>query len=147
MPTILRRDARDLMAQLWTWQNGDISANDLYRGDLQMALAGITCVGEFHYLHHAPGGTPYTDPNEMGQRLLAAAVRQRHAGDHGLGNQFLQLIAVAHVVVEGHRAGSQRAGQGPHAQPGQPVAVHDLQRGRLDLLDREPCPNHDASSG
>ena len=29
------------MAQLWTWQAGDISANDLYRGDLQMALAGI----------------------------------------------------------------------------------------------------------
>ncbi|MDP1963301.1 MAG: alpha/beta fold hydrolase [Reyranella sp.] len=39
--SFLRRDARDLMAQLWTWQNGDISANDLYRGDLQMALAGI----------------------------------------------------------------------------------------------------------
>ncbi len=37
----LRRDARDLMAQLWTWQNGDIAANDLYRGDLQMALGGI----------------------------------------------------------------------------------------------------------
>ncbi len=37
----LRRDMHDLLAQLWTWQNGDISANDLYRGDLQMALAGI----------------------------------------------------------------------------------------------------------
>jgi homoserine O-acetyltransferase len=37
----LRRDHRDLLAQLWTWQHGDISANDLYRGDLQMALAGI----------------------------------------------------------------------------------------------------------
>ena len=37
----LRRPAVDLMAQLWTWQNGDISANDLYRGDLAMALAGI----------------------------------------------------------------------------------------------------------
>jgi homoserine O-acetyltransferase len=37
----LRRDMRDLLAQLWTWQHGDISANDLYRGDLQMALAGI----------------------------------------------------------------------------------------------------------
>ena len=37
----LRRDASDLLAQLWTWQNGDISANDLYRGDLEMALAGI----------------------------------------------------------------------------------------------------------
>ena len=32
---------RDLLAQLWTWQSGDISANDLYRGDLPMALAGI----------------------------------------------------------------------------------------------------------
>jgi homoserine O-acetyltransferase len=37
----LRRDMNDLLAQLFTWQNGDISANDLYRGDLQMALAGI----------------------------------------------------------------------------------------------------------
>jgi homoserine O-acetyltransferase len=39
--SFLRRKASDLMAQLWTWQAGDISANDLYRGDLQMALAGI----------------------------------------------------------------------------------------------------------
>ena len=37
----LRRDRDDLLAQLFTWQHGDISANDLYRGDLQMALAGI----------------------------------------------------------------------------------------------------------
>ena len=37
----LRRDMHDLLAQLWTWQHGDISANDLYRGDLQMALSGI----------------------------------------------------------------------------------------------------------
>jgi formiminoglutamate deiminase len=39
----------------------------------EMALAGITCVGEFHYLHHGRGGTPYDDPNEMGHRMLAAA--------------------------------------------------------------------------
>jgi homoserine O-acetyltransferase/O-succinyltransferase len=37
----VRRDRRDLLAQLWTWQHSDISANDLYRGDLAMALAGI----------------------------------------------------------------------------------------------------------
>ena len=37
----VRRDCRDLLAQLWTWQHADISANDLYRGDLAMALAGI----------------------------------------------------------------------------------------------------------
>ena len=39
----------------------------------EMALAGITCVGEFHYLHHGPGGTPYADPNEMGKALISAA--------------------------------------------------------------------------
>lgn len=39
----------------------------------EMALAGITSVGEFHYLHHAPGGTPYADPNAMGEALIAAA--------------------------------------------------------------------------
>jgi formiminoglutamate deiminase len=38
-----------------------------------MALAGITCVGEFHYLHHGPGGRPYDDPNAMGAALVAAA--------------------------------------------------------------------------
>ena len=39
----------------------------------EMALAGITCVGEFHYLHHGPGGTRYDDPNAMGAALVAAA--------------------------------------------------------------------------
>jgi len=38
----LRRDMHDLLAQLRTWQQGDISDNDLYRGDLAKALAGIT---------------------------------------------------------------------------------------------------------
>jgi formiminoglutamate deiminase len=39
----------------------------------EMALAGITAVGEFHYLHHGPGGVPYEDPNEIGRALIAAA--------------------------------------------------------------------------
>ncbi|MFF2195003.1 formimidoylglutamate deiminase [Streptomyces sp. NPDC058157] len=39
----------------------------------EMALAGITNVGEFHYVHHAPGGTPYADPNAMGEALIEAA--------------------------------------------------------------------------
>ena len=37
----------------------------------EMALAGITRVGEFHYLHHGPDGTPYDDPNAMGDALIA----------------------------------------------------------------------------
>ncbi len=43
----------------------------------EMALAGITLVGEFHYLHHGPGGTRYEDPNAMGIAVLRAA---REAG-------------------------------------------------------------------
>ncbi len=40
----------------------------------EMALAGVTCVGEFHYLHHAPGGVRYDDPNEVGKALIEAAI-------------------------------------------------------------------------
>jgi formiminoglutamate deiminase len=39
----------------------------------EMALAGITLAGEFHYVHHAPDGTPYDDPNAMGEAMIAAA--------------------------------------------------------------------------
>ena len=41
----------------------------------EMALAGITAVGEFHYLHHDPAGRPYADPNQMGEALIEAAGR------------------------------------------------------------------------
>ncbi|HTW18031.1 MAG TPA: formimidoylglutamate deiminase [Nocardioides sp.] len=67
----------------WTWreQMYDVAgrldpdsylrlARAVYR---EMAAAGITTVGEFHYLHHQPGGTPYDDPNAMGRALLQAA--------------------------------------------------------------------------
>ena len=39
----------------------------------EMALAGISVVGEFHYVHHQPDGTPYLDPNAMGQAVINAA--------------------------------------------------------------------------
>lgn len=39
----------------------------------EMAAAGISCVGEFHYLHHRPDGEPYDDPNAMGLALVEAA--------------------------------------------------------------------------
>jgi formiminoglutamate deiminase len=39
----------------------------------EMVLGGYTSVGEFHYLHHAPGGKPYADPNAMGAALRQAA--------------------------------------------------------------------------
>ncbi len=39
----------------------------------EMALAGVTLVGEFHYLHHDRQGVPYEDPNAMGAAVVAAA--------------------------------------------------------------------------
>jgi formiminoglutamate deiminase len=43
----------------------------------EMAAAGIASVGEFHYLHHQPDGTPYAEPNAMALALVEAA---REAG-------------------------------------------------------------------
>ena len=74
----------------WTWreQMYDVAARldpDSYL-DLatvtyrEMVAAGITAVGEFHYLHHQPDGTPYDDPNAMGLALIEAARRRRASG-------------------------------------------------------------------
>ena len=41
----------------------------------EMLKAGYTCVAEFHYLHHAPDGSPYDDLAEMAERVTAAAAR------------------------------------------------------------------------
>ncbi len=40
----------------------------------EMVAAGMTSVGEFHYLHHQPDGTPYADPHAMSHALAEAAV-------------------------------------------------------------------------
>lgn len=36
-----QRDANDLLACLWTWRHADVSANDIYEGDLAAALGSI----------------------------------------------------------------------------------------------------------
>jgi formimidoylglutamate deiminase len=40
---------------------------------LEMLFAGITTVGEFHYVHTDPTGHPYDDPNELSKQVIAAA--------------------------------------------------------------------------
>lgn len=40
---------------------------------LEMALTGITAVGEFHYIHHAPDGSTYSDPNLLAREVIRAA--------------------------------------------------------------------------
>ncbi|WP_370947003.1 formimidoylglutamate deiminase [Amycolatopsis sp. cg5] len=55
----------------------------------EMVLAGYTSVGEFHYLHHAPGGTPYANPNAMGAAL------ERAAADAGIRLTLLDTCYLA----------------------------------------------------
>jgi formimidoylglutamate deiminase len=40
---------------------------------LEMALTGITAVGEFHYIHHQRDGSPYSDPNLLEREVIRAA--------------------------------------------------------------------------
>ena len=61
---------------------------------LEMARAGITCVGEFHYLHRDPQGRAYADPNELDKLVIQAA---REVG-----------LRVVHLRVAYARAGFQR---------------------------------------
>ena len=71
----------------WTWRERMYELAEAIDPDLylalaratfaEMALAGITAVGEFHYLHHGPGGARYEDPNELGRAVIRAA---REAG-------------------------------------------------------------------
>jgi formimidoylglutamate deiminase len=67
----------------WTWRELMYSAamrltpDDIYDASrmafLEMALTGTTAVGEFHYLHHAPDGRPYEDPNLLAKEVIRAA--------------------------------------------------------------------------
>ncbi|WP_436786593.1 formimidoylglutamate deiminase [Yinghuangia sp. YIM S10712] len=84
---VLRGRTQAGTGTFWTWRALMYSAADKLDPDTylalaravyaEMALAGITTVGEFHYLHHGPGGTPYAEPNTMGHVLVEAA---RQAG-------------------------------------------------------------------
>jgi formiminoglutamate deiminase len=79
----LRGRTHDRKGSFWSWRDlmyqtaADLDPDSYFALAravyAEMALTGITAVGEFHYLHHTPGGTPYADPNAMGEALIAAA--------------------------------------------------------------------------
>jgi formiminoglutamate deiminase len=68
----------------WTWRRGmyELASRldpDSYRKlatavYAEMVVAGMTAVGEFHYLHHPRGGGRYAEPNAMGDALRDAAL-------------------------------------------------------------------------
>lgn len=44
---------------------------------VELLMSGVTAVGEFHYVHHQPDGTPYADRTTMADAVIEAA---RQAG-------------------------------------------------------------------
>jgi formimidoylglutamate deiminase len=67
----------------WSWRElmyraaNALTPEGLYAASRQafveMALAGITTVGEFHYLHHQPDGQLYDDVHELAKQVVRAA--------------------------------------------------------------------------
>jgi len=115
--------ARD---SFWTWRErmyaeaGGLTPESLYAVARscygEMLRAGYTTVGEFHYVHHAPGGRPYDDPLAMARALVAAA------SDAGIR---LALLPVAYA----------RGGFDRPVEPGQRRFLFDTVDAYLDFVD------------
>lgn len=112
----LRGRAQEGRGTFWTWRErmyriADRLDPDAYRAlatavYAEMALAGISCVGEFHYLHHRPGGEPYGEPNEMGEALVQAAA------DAGVRVTLLDTCYLAGGIGEPLKGPQLRFGDG-----------------------------------
>ena len=125
--------SQDTADSFWTWRElmyraaNTLDFADIYVASrmafLEMALSGITAVGEFHYLHHSPDGQKFDDPNLIAKEVIRAA------NDVGL------RIALLRVAYE-------RAGYNQETNPlqkrfieGADVYVDNLERLRRELAD------------
>ncbi len=77
---------RQLMYQFLNGLNPDHVESISALVQMEMLEAGYACVGEFHYLHHQPGGQKYDVVSEMSQRILSAANRT------GIGMTLLPVL-------------------------------------------------------
>jgi formiminoglutamate deiminase len=127
----------------WTWREQMYAVAARLEPDTYLALAratyremlaaGYTSVTEFHYVHHRPDGSPYDDPNAMGEALREAA-RQAGIGLVLLDTGYLSSGFGA--PVEGVQvrysdgtgaAWAARAGEGP-------AAIHSVRAVPRDQL-------------
>ncbi len=77
------RRSQNTTDSFWTWREqmydaaNRLEPEDIYAVSrmafLEMALTGITAVGEFHYIHHARDGSTYSDPNLLSREVIRAA--------------------------------------------------------------------------
>jgi formimidoylglutamate deiminase len=96
MAGMTERRGEDPSDTFWTWRRlmfrfldrldpDDVEAIAAFV-QMEMLEAGYAAVGEFHYLHHRPGGAPYDDLAEMSGRIAAAAA------DTGIGLTLLPVL-------------------------------------------------------
>ena len=135
----------------WTWRDTMYRVADALDPDsylalatavyAEMALAGITAVGEFHYLHHGPGGVPYQDPNAMGEALIEAAARAGiritlldacylSAGFGEVPNRHQQRFSDGHAERWAERAAALK----PRAHARVGAAIHSVRAVPADQL-------------
>ncbi|RIJ70849.1 formimidoylglutamate deiminase [Nakamurella silvestris] len=109
-------ESADGPGDFWTWRDVMYSAAEKLDPEglfalsqaayAEMVCAGVTAVGEFHYLHHGPDGRRYTDPNAMGLALAEAA---------GAASLDLTLLDVAYLA-------------GGIGSSGEPLALNRVQQ-------------------
>jgi formiminoglutamate deiminase len=142
---VLRGRTQIGTGSFWTWRDQMYTAVARLNPDSyftlaravygEMAMAGITCVGEFHYLHHGPGGVAYEEPNAMGAALVAAAgdagIRitlldtcYLHGGIGVAPNETQQRFSDGDVLSWAARATSAESLTSPGARVG--AAVHSV---------------------
>ena len=83
MAGISERRGTEQRDSFWTWRQIMFRFLDALTPDdveaiaafvqMEMLEAGYAAVGEFHYLHHQPGGVPYDNPAELSDRIISAA--------------------------------------------------------------------------
>ena len=61
----------------------------------EMLAAGYGAVGEFHYVHHRPDGTPYEDPNALAIALAQAATVVSALGSTRIREAVTTMSSVA----------------------------------------------------
>jgi formimidoylglutamate deiminase len=96
MRGLAQRPTPGRAGDFWGWREamyalaGSLTPESIYRISLvayrELAGAGVRTIGEFHYVHHQPDGTPYDD------RLIMSDSVIRAAKDAGLRIALLRVI-------------------------------------------------------
>ncbi|HEY3612721.1 MAG TPA: formimidoylglutamate deiminase [Gaiellales bacterium] len=111
----------------WSWRESMYAAAEALdpRGMREVAeecfdaarRAGYTAVGEFHYVHHRPDGTPYEEPNELALAVVEAA---RSVG--------IRIVVLMAAYARGGAGRGPTAGQRRFCDPSVEVYLDRVER-------------------